>query len=166
MSFPQEEGSAEIHRNKNYLFYKDASCLSYSPYQHDFPHCKQAYDSPRVSPRYFFSGGVKFLQGEGSAVIHRKKNDLFTMRHLSESQLPWKRISPQKKTKFQQKKKASTRHVTETQHLKKRLSLQKGNQHEACKRNSPQKKKKMGRVREIPAERRRKRRRKKAAQGV
>ena len=32
---------------------------------------------PRVSPHYCFTGGVKFPQGEGSAVIHRKKNDLF-----------------------------------------------------------------------------------------
>ena len=32
--------------------------------------------SPRVSPHYCFVGGVKFLQGEGSAVIHRKKNYL------------------------------------------------------------------------------------------
>ena len=32
--------------------------------------------SPRVSPHSCFVGGVKFPQGEGSAVIHRKKNDL------------------------------------------------------------------------------------------
>ena len=32
--------------------------------------------SPRVSPHYCFVGGVKFPQGEGSSVIHRKKNDL------------------------------------------------------------------------------------------
>ena len=32
--------------------------------------------SPRVSPHYCFAGGVKFPQGEGSAVIHRKKNNL------------------------------------------------------------------------------------------
>ena len=31
---------------------------------------------PRVSPHYCFIGGVKFPQGEGSAVIHHKKNDL------------------------------------------------------------------------------------------
>ena len=31
---------------------------------------------PRVSPRYCFVGGAKFPQKEGSAVIHRKKNDL------------------------------------------------------------------------------------------
>ena len=32
--------------------------------------------SPRVSPHYCFAGGAKFPRGEGSAVIHRKKNDL------------------------------------------------------------------------------------------
>ena len=32
--------------------------------------------SPRVSPHSCFVGGVKFPQGEGSAVIHREKNDL------------------------------------------------------------------------------------------
>ena len=31
---------------------------------------------PPVSPCYCFAGGVKFPQGKGSAVIHRKKNDL------------------------------------------------------------------------------------------
>ena len=32
--------------------------------------------SPRVSLHYCFIGGVTFPQGEGSAVIHCKKNDL------------------------------------------------------------------------------------------
>ena len=32
--------------------------------------------SPRVSPHYCFTGGVKFLQGEGSAVIHCMKKYL------------------------------------------------------------------------------------------
>ena len=32
--------------------------------------------SPRVSPHYCITGGVKFLQGEGSAVIHRMKTHL------------------------------------------------------------------------------------------
>ena len=32
--------------------------------------------SPRVSPHYCFTSGVKFPQGEGSAVIHRMKNYL------------------------------------------------------------------------------------------
>ena len=31
---------------------------------------------PRVSPHYCFIGGVKFPKGEGSMVIHHKKNDL------------------------------------------------------------------------------------------
>ena len=31
---------------------------------------------PRVSPHSSIVGGVKFPQGEGSTVIHRKKNDL------------------------------------------------------------------------------------------
>ena len=31
---------------------------------------------PRVSPHYCFVSGVKFPKGAGSAVIHRKKNDL------------------------------------------------------------------------------------------
>ena len=30
---------------------------------------------PRVSPQYCFISGVKFHQGEGSVVIHRKEND-------------------------------------------------------------------------------------------
>ena len=32
--------------------------------------------SPRVSPHSCFVGGVNVPQGEGSTVIHRKKNDL------------------------------------------------------------------------------------------
>ena len=31
---------------------------------------KQAQDFPGVSPHYCFVGGVKFSQGEGSAVFH------------------------------------------------------------------------------------------------
>ena len=43
--------------------------------------------SPRVSPHYCFVGGVKFLQGEGSAVIRRKKElPGLQRRHLSVSQ--------------------------------------------------------------------------------
>ena len=37
---------------------------------------KKGSRSPRVSPHYCFTGGVKFPQGEGSAVIHHMKNYL------------------------------------------------------------------------------------------
>ena len=69
-----------IHRKKNYLVYNDASCLCHSLWQ-----CEFTYNSKRVVNRLkipqglstlLFVGGVKFPQGEGSAVIHRKKNDL------------------------------------------------------------------------------------------
>ena len=42
--------------------------------------CKQVVNRlkiPRVSPHHCFTGGVKFPQGEGSTVIHHKKNYLF-----------------------------------------------------------------------------------------
>ena len=42
--------------------------------------CKQLINSsrsPRVSPHYYFPGGVKFPQGEESAVIYCMKNYLF-----------------------------------------------------------------------------------------
>ena len=51
-----------------------------SLWQGDFTqNCKQVVNRlkiPRVSPHYCFTGGVKFPQGEGSAVIHRMKNYL------------------------------------------------------------------------------------------
>ena len=37
---------------------------------------RQAQGPPRVSPHYCFAGALNFPQWEGSAVIHRKKNDL------------------------------------------------------------------------------------------
>ena len=47
----------------------------HSLWQGDFTHNRKQIVN-RVSPHYCFTGGVKFLQGEGSAVIHRTKNYL------------------------------------------------------------------------------------------
>ena len=69
-----------IHRKKNNLVYKDVTGLCHSLWQCEFK-CNRkrvvtGSRSPRVSPHCCFVGGVKFPQGEGSAVIHRKKNYL------------------------------------------------------------------------------------------
>ena len=85
MKFPQGEGSTVIHRKKNDLLYKDATymyaCATASERVNSLVIGNGSYTgsrSPRVSPHciYCVVGGVKFPQGEGSAVIHRKKNDL------------------------------------------------------------------------------------------
>ena len=49
----------------------------HSLWQGEFTPNRIQAQTPRVSPHYCFVGGVKFPQGEGSAVIHSKKNDLF-----------------------------------------------------------------------------------------
>ena len=73
-----------IHRKKNDLLHKDTIYIDMPVSPTDSgknSHVvetgrKQAQDPPRVSPHYCFVGGVKFPQGEESAVIHRKKNEL------------------------------------------------------------------------------------------
>ena len=85
MKFPQGEGSAVIHRKKNDLLHKDITYIymSVSPTNSgknshvNGAGRKQAQDPPgSLHTRSFVIGGVKFPKGEGSAVIHRKKNDL------------------------------------------------------------------------------------------
>ena len=58
------------------LLHKDHTCMWHSLWQGEFTPNREQAQPPRVSPHYCFVGGVKFPQGEGSAVIHRKKNDL------------------------------------------------------------------------------------------
>ena len=74
-----------IHRKKNDLPHKDTTYIYMSVSPTDsgkISHVvgtgrKQAQDPPgSLHTRSFVIGGVKFPQGEGSAVIHRKKNDL------------------------------------------------------------------------------------------
>ena len=74
-----------IHRKKNDLHHKDATyiyvCITYSLWKGEFTrNRKQVINRLKIpqgfSPHYCFVGGMKFPQGEGSAVIHRKKNDL------------------------------------------------------------------------------------------
>ena len=81
MKFPQGEGSAVVHRKKNDLLHKDTTYIDKSVSPTDSGNVNSLVianklKSPRVSPHYCFVGGVKFPPGEGSAVIHRKKNDL------------------------------------------------------------------------------------------
>ena len=78
MKFPHGEGSAVIHCKKNDLLYKDATlCVIASGNVISLVNRSQTGSrSPRVSPHYCFAGGVKFPHGEGSAVIHRRKNYL------------------------------------------------------------------------------------------
>ena len=72
---------------KNYHFLRwlcatkmPGTCLCHSLWQGQFTrYRKQVVNRlkiPRVSPHSCFAGGVKLPQGEGSAVIPRKKNDL------------------------------------------------------------------------------------------
>ena len=53
--------------------------MCHSAWQGDFTcACKQVVNrlkTPMVSPHSCFIGGVKFPQGQGSSMIHRKKND-------------------------------------------------------------------------------------------
>ena len=67
-------------RRKNDLLHKDAMSVSQLLAVRIYPESetgrKQAQDPPGSLHTQCFVGGVKFPQGEGSAVIHRKKNDL------------------------------------------------------------------------------------------
>ena len=84
--FPHPSLPALIHGRKNKLLHVACStktlhvCVTYSLWQAEITRNREKVvnrlRSPRVSPHYCFIGGVKFPQGEGSAVIHRKKNDL------------------------------------------------------------------------------------------
>ena len=69
-----------IHRTKTYLLYKDAGCPCLSLWQGEFTrNRKQVVNRLKISQglsTLCFIGGVKFPQGEGSAVVHRKKNGL------------------------------------------------------------------------------------------
>ena len=81
VKFPQGDGSAVVHRKKNDLLHKDTTYTDKYVSPTDSGNVNslvivKKLKSPRVSPHYCFVGGVKFPQGEGSAVIHRKKNDL------------------------------------------------------------------------------------------
>ena len=62
--------------------HKDAICLFHSLWQHELilnlKRVVNRLKSPRVSPHYCVVGGVKFPQGQGFAVIHRKKTTCFT----------------------------------------------------------------------------------------
>ena len=53
--------------------------MCHSAWQGDFTcACKQVVNrlkTPMVSPHFCFIGGVKVPQGQGSSMIHRKKND-------------------------------------------------------------------------------------------
>ena len=83
VKFPQGEGSAVVHRKKNDLLYETATPdvgLCHCLWQGEFTlYCKQVVNRLKI-PQGLFTlnivGGVKFLQGEESAVVHRKKNDL------------------------------------------------------------------------------------------
>ena len=92
VKFPQGEGSAVIHREKNDLIYKDAKCLCHSLWESDFTcHREQVVNRlkiPQGLSTLYFAGGVKFPQGEGSAVVHRKKNDLLYKRATSSVSQP------------------------------------------------------------------------------
>ena len=84
--YPHPSLPALIHGRKNKLLHVACStktlhvCVTYSLWQAEITRNREKVvnrlRSPRVSPHYCFIGGVKFPQGEGSAVIHRKKNDL------------------------------------------------------------------------------------------
>ena len=69
-----------IHRKKNDLLYKDTRYQWHSLWESDFIcHREQVVNRlkiPQGLSTLFFAGGVKFPQGEGSAVIYRKNNDL------------------------------------------------------------------------------------------
>ena len=83
--YPHPSLPALIHGRKNKLFHVACStktlhvCVTYSLWQAEITRNREKVvnrlRSPRVSPHYCFIGGVKFPQGEGSAVIHCKKND-------------------------------------------------------------------------------------------
>ena len=81
-----------VHRKKNDLLHKDTTYIdkSVSPTDSGNVNSLVIVNKLRVSPHYCFVGGVKFPQGEGSAVIDRKKNDLIYKDlqrcHLSVSQ--------------------------------------------------------------------------------
>ena len=65
-----------VHRKKNDLLHKDTTYIdkSVSPTDSGNVNSLVIVNKLRVSPHYCFVGGVKFPQGEGSAVIDRKKN--------------------------------------------------------------------------------------------
>ena len=69
-----------VHRKKNYLLYKDTRYQWHSLWESDFTcHREQVVNRlkiPQGLSTLYFAGGVKFPHGEGSAVIHRKKNHL------------------------------------------------------------------------------------------
>ena len=83
--YPHPSLHALIHGRKNKLLHVACStktlhvCVTYSLWQAEITRNREKVvnrlRSPRVSPHYCFIGGVKFPQGEGSAVIHCKKND-------------------------------------------------------------------------------------------
>ncbi len=83
--YPHPSLPALIHGRKNKLLHVACStktlhvCVTYSLWQAEITRNREKVvnrlRSPRVSPHYCFIGGVKFPQGEGSAVIHCKKND-------------------------------------------------------------------------------------------
>ena len=83
--YPHPSLPSLIHGRKNKLFHVACStktlhvCVTYSLWQAEITRNREKVvnrlRSPRVSPHYCFIGGVKFPQGEGSAVIHCKKND-------------------------------------------------------------------------------------------
>ena len=81
-----------IHRKKNDLLHKDDTytCLCHSFWQCEFTrNRKQVVNRlkiPQGLSTLVFFGGVKFPQGEGSAVIHRKKIDLLHNDSTSVSQ--------------------------------------------------------------------------------
>ena len=82
MKFPQGEESKVILRRKNGLLHIDCHmyvCITASCKPNSLVIENRSLTvsrSPRVSPHSYFVGGVKFSKGEGSAVFHRKKNDL------------------------------------------------------------------------------------------